>query len=64
MVVARHKGSMDRYLQWLLKQKNDANLSVLADVNMPKGAGEKPSSHRKASQKSSTKRIKVNAFTS
>ena len=37
--VATKMGSMDRYLQWLLKQKSDANLSVLADVNMPKGAG-------------------------
>ena len=64
VVVARHKGSMDQYLQWLLKQKSDANLSVLADVNMPKGAGKKPSSHRKASQKSSTKTHQGNAFTS
>ena len=60
VAVARHKSLMEQYLQWLLKQKSDVNLYTLENTNMPKGAGKKkPSSHRKASLKSSTKRIKV-----
>ena len=59
VTVARHTDSIGRYLQWLLKQRSGINLTAMADLHMPKGAGKKPCSHRKASQKSSTKRIKV-----
>ena len=59
VAVARHTESISRYVQWHLRQRSCINLSALADVNMPKGAGKKSRSHRKASQKSSTKRIKV-----
>ena len=45
-------------MKWLQKQKGIVSLSALADTNMPKGSGKKPNTHRKASLKSSTKRIK------
>ena len=60
VAVAQHTESMGGYLQWLLKQLHkSANVSALADVGMPKGCGKKPKSHRKSSQKSSTKCTKL-----
>ena len=56
VAVARHTGTMDEYVKWLQKQKGSLNVTSLADLNMPKGAGKKP--HRKASQKSSMKQVK------
>ena len=59
IAVARHTESVKKHLKWLQKQKGIVSLSALADTNMPKGAGKKPNAHRKASLKSSTKRIKA-----
>ena len=53
VAVARHTGTVDEYIKWLQRH---LSVTSLADLNMPKGAGKKP--HRKASQKSSMKRVK------
>ena len=58
VAVAYHTKSSQRYLKWMQKQKGSVSLSVLANANMPKGAGKKPNARRKASSKSATKRIK------
>lgn len=58
VAVAYHTKSSQKYLKWLQKLKGSVSLSVLANTNMPKGAGKKPNAHRKASSKSATKRIK------
>ena len=59
VAVACHTSTMDKYLSWVQKQKDSVSLSALANLNMPKGAGKNPNTHRKASHKSSTKRIKA-----
>ena len=56
VAVAVHTHTTDRYMQWLQRQKGNVNLTALANTDMPKGA---PHSHRKASLKSTTKRIKA-----
>lgn len=58
VAVARHTKSVDSLLTYLGKQKKTPNISQLSSVDMPKGRGKKPQSKRKASQKSSTKKIK------
>ena len=59
VAVACHTSTMDKYLSWVQKQKGSMSLSALANLNMPKGAGKNPNSHRKVSHKSSTKLIKA-----
>ena len=49
VAVARRTCSLEKYMVWFQKQRGSLNVSSLADVHMPKGAGKKPC--RKASQK-------------
>ena len=58
VAVAYYKKSVDSFIEWMGKQKRSVNITRLSTVDMPKGRGKKPDSHRKASLKSNTKRIK------
>ena len=58
VAVAYHTKSSQKYLTWLQKYRGNVSLSVLANANMPKGAGKKPNGHRQSSSKAATKRIK------
>lgn len=58
VAIAYHTHSSPKYLKWLQKQRGTVSLSVLANANMPKGAGKKPNARRKASSKTASKRIK------
>ena len=59
VAVARYTQTVDSLLKYLGKQKKAAaNITQLCNVDMPKHSGKKPQSKRKASQKSSTKKIR------
>ena len=58
VAVAYHTKSSQKYLTWLQKHRGNVSLSVLANANMPKGAGKKPNAHRRSSSKAATKCMK------
>ena len=58
VAVAKQKYCLDSLLNSVAKKQRGVNITKMSDVGMPKSRGKKPGTKRKASLKSSTKRIK------
>ena len=58
VAVAKQKYCLDSLLNSFTKKQRGVNITKMSDVGMPKSRGKKPGAKRKASLKSSTKRIK------
>ena len=58
VAVAQQKDCLDSLLNSIAKKRGGVSITKISDDGMPKSRGKKPSTKRKASQKSSTKRIR------
>ena len=58
VAVAKHKYCLDSLLESILKKQKGVNVTKMSNTGMPKSCGRKPGAKRKASLKSSTKRIR------
>ena len=58
VAVAKQKYCLDSLLKSVAKKQKGVNLTRMSDVGMPKNRGKKPGTKRKASLKSSTKRLR------
>ena len=56
--VAYKTNQLEKFVKWFQQKEKPVNFSKLASVGMPQHSGKKSHSHRKASQKKSTKLIK------